>query len=96
MACAQLGEACVLADDEIEVKLDAALGQERVPPGDHVLLQLEVGDAIDEEAAGAIVAVVDMNGISLAAKLLGGGEPGGTGANDADRQAELATRLPAA
>src|SRR4029077_5946222 len=89
---AQLGEAVVAADAEIQLKLDPAGDQQVMTPGDDMLFQLEIGDAVDEEAADPVVAVVDMDGVSLAAKLLGGGEAGRPGANDADRPAELAAR----
>ena len=62
--------------------LDAAL--------DDVLLQLEAGDAVGQQAAGAVVAVVDMDLIAARAQLLGGGQPGRAGADDADRLAALA------
>ena len=49
-----------------------------------LLLQLEAGDAVDQQAADAVVAVVDRDLIALAAQLLGGGQPGRAGADDAD------------
>ena len=49
--------------------LDAAL--------DDVLLHLEVGDAVAEQAAGLGVLLVDMHVVAGAGELLGRGEPGG-------------------
>src|SRR6185312_11697414 len=51
-----------------------------------------IGDAVDEEPADPVVAVVDMDLIALAAELLGGGEAGRAGADDADRVREFARR----
>src|SRR5262249_6033297 len=56
-------------------------------------LELEVGDAVDQQAADAVVAVVDRDLVALAAQLLGGGETGRAGADDADAFGSLAPRL---
>src|SRR5690606_19368633 len=58
-----------------------------------LLLQLEVRDAVDEEAADAVVAVVDGDLPALLPELLGRGEAGGPGADDADREPVLDRRL---
>src|SRR6266853_534117 len=71
---------------------DAAQRQQLMAARNHLLLELEIGDAIDEEAADAVVAVVDMHLIALAPQLLGGGKAGRAGADDADGPIELAPR----
>ncbi len=60
VARAQLGEAGVAADLEIEMEADAAIGEQLVAARDDLLLQLEVGDAVDQQAADPVVAVVDV------------------------------------
>src|SRR5260370_16366127 len=71
---------------------DAAQRQQLMAARNHLLFELEIGDAIDAEPADAVVAVVDMHLIALAPTLLGGGEAGRAGADDADRLVELAQR----
>ncbi len=92
MARAQLGEARVAPDLELEMERDAALAQQSVAPLDHALLQLEVGNAVDEQTADAVVAVIDMDLVALAAKLFRRGKPARARAEDADRLPELARR----
>ena len=48
------------------------------------LLHLEVGDAVAQQAADAVVALEDGDGVSGARQLLGRGEAGGAGADDGD------------
>ena len=57
-----------------------------------LLLHLEVGDAVAQQAADAVVALVDRDGVPGAGELLGGGEAGGTGADDGDGLAGEALR----
>ena len=87
---AQFGERDVAADLEVQLELDAALGQQLRAAQHDLLLQLEVGDAVDQQAAGAVVAVVDRDPIALRAQLLGGGQARRAGADDADRLVQLA------
>jgi len=47
-------------------------------------VQLHVGDAIHEEAAWAVGALEDGDGVAGLVELLGGGEAGGAGADDGD------------
>ena len=51
---------------------------------DEALLHLELGDAVAEEAADAVVAFEDGDVVAGATKLLGGSEAGGAGADDGD------------
>ena len=51
---------------------------------DEALLHLELGDAVAEEAADAVVALEDGDVVAGAAELLGGGEASGPGADDGD------------
>src|SRR5690606_16191513 len=53
---------------------------------------LEVRNAVDEQAAHAVMAVVDMNLIALAPQLFRRREAAGAGADDADGEAELLAR----
>ena len=87
VAGAQLVQAGVAADLEAEFELDAAIGQAGGAPLDHVLFQLEAGDAVDQQAAGAVVTVVDGDVITGFAQPLGGGQARGAGADDPDRLA---------
>ncbi len=52
---------------------------------DQVLLHLEVGNAVAQQPAGLGVLLEDMNVVSGARQLLGGGQAGGAGADDGDR-----------
>src|SRR5581483_2572399 len=70
---AQRREAHINAHCRIEMEVNTAFRQERVPARHHRLLELEIGNAVDEETADAIVAVIDMNGVALAPELLGSG-----------------------
>jgi hypothetical protein len=56
--------------------LDAAI--------DDVLFQLEVGNAVAQQAADAVVLLIDGDGVAGAAQLLRGGQAGGTAADDGD------------
>ena len=92
MARAQLVEAEILADRAVQVEVDAAFGQQARAPLDHVFFQLEVGDAVDQQAADPVVAVVDVDLVAAPAQLLGDREPRGAGADHADRFRALAGR----
>jgi len=92
MALAQLGDGRIAPDLEFQVEGDAGLAQQIGAPGDHVLFQLEVGDAVDQQAADPVVAVVDMHPIALAAQLLRRRQAGRSGADDADRLGALDDR----
>ena len=62
-----------------------ALGAHLVqPPVEHGLLHLELGDAVAEQAADAVGPLVDGHVVPGAGELLGGGQPGGAGADDGD------------
>ena len=49
-----------------------------------LLLHLEVGDAVAQQAADAVVALEHGDGVPGAGELLGGGEAGRPGADDGD------------
>ena len=57
---------------------------------DDVLLQFEIGNAVDKQAADAVVAVIDCDLVALEPQALGGGQACGTGADDADALRALA------
>jgi hypothetical protein len=77
------GEAA-LADGVAEVELDAAGLQQAVTAQDDLLLQLEAGDAVDHQAANAVIAVVDVHLVAAGAEHFGGGQTTRAGADDAD------------
>jgi hypothetical protein len=57
---------------------------------DDVLLQLEAGNAVDQQPARPVVAVIDVHLVAAPAQPLGRGQPARAGADDADRLAQLA------
>ena len=61
-------------------------------PVDVVLLHLEVGDAVAQQAAGLGLALVDMHLVAGAGQLLGGGHAGRARADDRDALAGLGLR----
>src|SRR6185312_4381042 len=77
----------------VEMERDLRLAQQRLAALHDVLLELEVRDAIDQQAADAVVAIVDRDLVALAAELLGGGEARRAGADDTDTLGPLAARL---
>jgi hypothetical protein len=76
-----IGQRHVLADLETELEVDAALGQALGAALDDVLLQLEAGNAVDQQAAGPVVPVIDGDLIAGGAQLLGGRQAGRAGAD---------------
>src|SRR5690606_11279728 len=79
--CGVVGDADVGVADEG----DAFLLHDLYPAKDYVFfVQFHVGDAIHEEAAGAVGAFEDGDGVAGGVELGGGGEAGGTGADDGD------------
>jgi hypothetical protein len=52
---------------------------------DRSLLQLEVRDAVPQESANTVVALINHNGVSGAGKLLGSGETGRSRTDDSNR-----------
>src|SRR5206468_10210495 len=93
VALAQLGERDVAADLTVEMERDAGPAQQLFAALHDLLLELEVRDAVDQQAADPVVAIVDRDLVALAAQLLGGGEARRTGADDADARGALAARL---
>jgi hypothetical protein len=61
-------------------------------PLDDPLLDLEVGDAEANEAAGGLVALEEHDAVPGTPKLLGGGHAGGAGADDGDGLPALLAR----
>ena len=76
-----------LLEGEVAANLNAgreldALGLQLLEAAiDHVLVQLEIGDAVAEQAAEAIVALEDGDAVAFAHQLLRGGQTGGPGAD---------------
>ena len=81
---AQFLEGGVGADVEVEMEGDAAVDQMLRPAANDLLLELEVGDAIDEQAADPVVAVVDMDLPAPPAQFFRRRHAAGAGADDAD------------
>ena len=93
VARAQLVERQPRADLAVEVEADAARGQHVGAPLDHPLVELEIGDAVDQQAAHPVVAIVDVDLIAALAQLVGDREPGRAGADHPDRFRALAPGL---
>ena len=93
MALAQFAQGHVASDVAVQVVAHAGVLDQLGAALDHVLFELEIRDAVDQQAADPVVAVVDGHLVALAAQLLGGRQAGRTGADDADRLAALAQRL---
>ena len=78
------GEIFFLADVGTGDELDA-FGREQVDaPLDDALVELHVRDAVHQEAADAVGPLVDGDRVADLVELRGGGEPGGTAADDGD------------
>ena len=90
---AQFGKRSVGADGEIQPEAHAAFLQQLPPPQDDFLFQFEVGDAVDQQSADTVVAVVDGDLIAEPAQLLRRREAAGAGADDADRLRQFPARL---
>ena len=93
MLAAQILEAHVAPDIAIHHKLYAALGQTLGAANDDFLFELEVRDAIDQQAADAVVAVVHGDLVALHAQHLRCGHAAGTCANDPYAFLALARRV---
>src|SRR5690554_1283342 len=89
MALAQLRQTGVAAHFKAELELDSGIGDQARAPLNNLLLELEPGNAIDQESAWAIVAVIDDDLIALRPKLFGSRQAGRTGADDTDRLRSL-------
>src|SRR6478736_4512101 len=75
----------VVTDVGVADELDALLLHELDAAQDDLLLvQLHVGDAVHEQAARAVGALEDGDGVAGAIELRGGGQTGGAGADDGD------------
>src|SRR3546814_6184852 len=87
MLLAQRVQCRVLADREAEMEMDAALDEPVDAAHHHILLELEARDAIGEESARTVVAVIDMHLMPRGAQIFGSGQARGPRADDADRLA---------
>ncbi len=85
MALAQLRQRRVAADLKAFMEMDARCAETLDATGDDLLLQLEAGDAIDEQAAGAIMPVIDMHLIAMAPQIFGRRQSRRPRTDDADR-----------
>ena len=83
MLGAQFDQADVAAHLAIQAEHDAASHQPIDAPRDDVLFQFEVRNAVGEQAARAVIAVVDGDAVAALAQALGGRQTGGPRADDA-------------
>ena len=93
MLAAQVLGVDVLAHVRVGDEAHAFRFEQRQAALDHrLLLELHVRDAVHEQPADAVVALVDGDGVAGAVELVGGGEAGRARADDRDL---LAARSPA-
>ncbi len=78
------------ADMAVRVELDAFGAHLGDAPVDHALLQLEIRDAVAQQAADARRLFEDLDLVAGAAELLGAGQAGRTGADHGDALAGMA------
>ena len=81
---AQLTGVDLHADVDVRAEDDALRLHLGEPTRQEPLLHLELRDAVAEEAANAVIAFEDGDGVSGAGQLLSAGEAGGAGADDRD------------
>src|SRR4051794_10541246 len=94
VALAQLAEARAKAANVAgQMEMHAALAQMTRPALDDGLFQLEARNAVDQQAADSVVAIVNVHLTALAPQFLGAGEARWTRADDAHRLRELADRV---
>ena len=67
MSVAYFPQRRIATDLEVAVKLDSSLLQKVNPALNHVLFELKIGNAVYQQAADTVVAVVDMDFVSPAA-----------------------------
>ena len=82
----------VVADVDAGAEAGALGLHLREPPVEDGLLHLELGDAVAQQPAGLVGALVDRDRVPGAGQLLGGGETGRAGADDGDGLAGQALR----
>jgi hypothetical protein len=90
VAALQLLGGDIGADVAVIDELDALLGQQRDPSVDDRLLKLGVRDPEAQQAARALVSLVDGDQVPALVQLGGDGEAGGTRSDDRDRTARAA------
>ena len=87
----ELGAQLLGGDVDADVDAGAELGALGLhllePAVDVALLHLELGDAVAQQPADAVVALEDRHRVTGAGELLCGGQPGRAGADDGDRLA---------
>ena len=82
----------IAADVRVGQKVDALRAHLLQAAIEDVFLELEIGNAVAEQAADAVVFFVHGYGVAGAAKLLRGGKSGGTAADDGDALAGVVLR----
>jgi hypothetical protein len=89
----ELGDGADLADHVVHLEFDAELLQVLHFPLHDGLGEAELGDAVDEDAAGLVESLEDGHVVAGLDAVAGNGEPGGAGADDGDLLARLGGRL---
>ena len=69
MTLAQIAKADILANLDPIVEMNPAVANQAHPPIHHVFFQFEPRNAIDHQPTRAIIAIIDMNLITLGAEL---------------------------
>ena len=93
MGSAHILKAAVGTDVHIQLKGNTAICQQLVPALNHMLFQLEPRNAIDQQPANAVIAIIDCHLIALLSQHIGGGKASRSRANNPDRFAALCNRL---
>ncbi len=88
----QLVHGDVGADRGVQHELHPALDQAVDPALDDVLFQLEAGDAVHQQATGAVVTVIDGDDIARAAQTVGRSQTCGASPHDGDALAAFGQR----
>ena len=89
---ADLVKADIRAHVAVEPEIHSPLDEFRDAALDRGLVEFEVRNAVDQKAAGAVVAVVDPDAVALAPERVGRRKAGRTGTNNADGPVALERR----
>ena len=93
MAILQLFKGNIAANLAIQLKLDTALFQQLCASFDNFLFQLEARNAIDQQAAHPVIAIIDHHLIAFAAQDIGRSQTRRPCPNNTDRLIALGHNL---
>ena len=93
MRLADFIESDVRPNIAVEPEADTAIFKQLVAALHHMLFQLEAGNAVDQQPADPVIAVIDGDLIALLAQHVGSGKACRTGTNDADGLTALSDGL---